>query len=109
MVTRFDFMSIDCVHIPESQTQILISECYSNLLLQYSQLFVDIALEKSERELGLKFETVTRLYPDFCNATLSTGFLSDLVHNHHIDAVIGPGCSGENFSLSICRSNFADN
>ena len=65
-------------------------------MFQILLLFVlDMALDKSEKELGLRYEKVIRLYPIFCNAVLSTGYLSDLIHNYQIDALIGPGCSGE--------------
>lgn len=37
---------------------------------------IDIAMEKAERDFGIKFLTVLKLYPDFCNSVLTSGAVS---------------------------------
>ncbi len=56
-------------------------------------------LQVSEQEFGIRFEKYVRLYPDFCNSVLTTGYISELIHNDKINVLIGPGCSGD---IMIC-------
>ena len=56
---------------------------------------LDMAFERVRDEFGIEFERFISLYPIFCDADLSTGYVSDLYHNNNIRALIGPGCSGD--------------
>ncbi len=63
-----------------------------------SELFPQLVappLQDSEREFGIRFIKFEKLYPTWCNAVFTTGAISDLIHEDAIDAVVGPGCSGD--------------
>ncbi len=60
---------------------------------------LDMALQIAQTQFGVTFVQYVRLYPDWCNADLTTGYISDLYHNNHIQAIIGPGCSGD---ITVC-------
>ena len=39
---------------------------------------IDMAIEKSEEEFGIRFLKYVSLYPDWCNAVFTTGAIADL-------------------------------
>lgn len=60
---------------------------------------IDMAMEYSERNLGIKFNKFVKLYPDWCDPVYTTGAIADLYYQKNISVLIGPGCSGD---ITVC-------
>ena len=50
---------------------------------------IDIAIEISEREYGIRFKKYLALHSDFCNAVFTTGAIADLKYKVSLNFVYG--------------------